>query len=266
MSGGSNAINQCPNTLLGDAMNSKPSFGVGREPAPSPARILAYLRVSTDEQVVSGLGLAHQRAVIEAEAARRDWRQVEYCVDDGFSARTLKRPAMAHALQALETGRGSVLVVAKLDRLSRSLLDFATLMDQAARQGWELLVLDLAIDTTTPSGQLMANVMASFAEYERRLISQRTRDALAQKRAQGIRLGRPRAVTEETIRRISEQRRCGHSLADIADELQRDGVPTAQGGRRWYGSTVAAILRSAAFDVRGPAPSSPSSIAPPDED
>jgi len=77
-------------------------------------------------------------------------------------------------------------VVSKLDRLSRSLLDFATLMDQAHREGWELVVLDLALDTTTPSGRLMANVMASFAEYERHLIGQRTSARCSSARRMGL--------------------------------------------------------------------------------
>jgi Resolvase, N terminal domain len=67
---------------------------------------------------------------------------------------------------------------AKLDRLSRSLLDFASLMEDARREGWALVILDLGIDTTTPSGEMIANVMATFAQFERRLIGQRTKDAL----------------------------------------------------------------------------------------
>lgn len=92
----------------------------------------------------------------------------------------------------LGNGQASVLVVSKLDRLSRSLLDFATLMDRAKREGWELVVLDLAIDTTVPSGQLVANVMAAFAEHERQLIGARTSAALQQLKAQGKRLVRAR--------------------------------------------------------------------------
>lgn len=68
---------------------------------------------------------------------------------------------------------------AKLDRLSRSVLDFAALMQRARRRGWNPVVLDLGVDTSMPAGALMANVMASFAEYERHLIGQRTSDALA---------------------------------------------------------------------------------------
>lgn len=212
------------------------------------AKVVAYLRVSTDEQAVSGLGLGDQRSVIAAEAARRDWTDVEFLSDEGYSAKNLSRPAIAAALDMLRKGQASVLVVSKLDRLSRSLLDFATLMDRARREGWELVVLDLAIDTTEPSGQLMANVMAAFAEYERQLIGARTSAALQQLKAQGKRLGRPRTLSDEVTARIVAAREEGQTLSAIAERLNRDGVATARGGARWYPSTVKAVLTSATLD------------------
>ncbi len=211
--------------------------------------VIGYVRVSTDEQAVSGLGLSDQRSVIAAEASRRGWTHVEYLSDEGFSAKNLSRPAIATALELLRKGGASVLVVSKLDRLSRSLLDFATLMDRARKEGWQLVVLDLAIDTTIPSGQLMANVMAAFAEYERRLIGARTSAALQQLKAQGKRLGRPRTLSPEVTARIVQGRREGQTLAAIADELNHDGVPTARGGMRWYSSTVKAVLTSDVLDM-----------------
>lgn len=213
-------------------------------------KVLAYLRVSTEEQAMSGLGLGDQRQVIAAEAARRGWTDVEYLTDEGFSAKNLSRPAIATALEMLQTGRASVLVVSKLDRLSRSLLDFATLMEQAKRQGWEIVVLDLAIDTTTPSGSLMANVMAAFAEYERQLIGARTSAALQQLKAQGRRLGRPRTLLPEVTERIVGARAGGRTLAGIAEDLNAEKVPTARGGAKWYASTVKAVLMSAELDNR----------------
>ena len=210
--------------------------------------VLAYLRVSTEEQAVSGLGLADQRAVIDAEAARRGWAEVAYLSDEGFSAKNLSRPAIATALEELRKGQASVLVVSKLDRLSRSLLDFATLMDRARREGWQLVVLDLAIDTTVPSGQLMANVMACFAEYERQLIGARTSAALQQLKSQGVRLGRPRTLAQATTDRIVSERAHGFTLAAIANGLNDDQVATARGGARWYASTVRGVLKSADLD------------------
>lgn len=146
----------------------------------------------------------------------------------------------------LGKGQVSVLVVSKLDRLSRSLLNFATLMDRARREGWEPVILDLAIDTTVPSGQLMASVMAAFAEYERQLIGARTSGALQQLKAQGKRLGRPLTLPVEVTSRIVAARGEGQTLAGIAESLNRDGVATAA---RRYASTVKAVLTSASLDA-----------------
>ena len=90
----------------------------------------------------------------------------------------------------------------------------------------------------------MASVLAVFGQVERRLIGQRTREALAQKKAQGVRLGRPRQLPTQVRTRIKRRRKAGVSLSGIAEELNRDRVPTAQGGKQWYPSTVRAVLRS----------------------
>ena len=117
--------------------------------------------------------------------------------------------SLRRALEAIEAGQAEGLVVSKLDRLSRSLLDFAGLMERARKRGWSLVALDLGVDTSTPSGEMMAAVLATFAQFERRLIGQRTKDALAVKRAQGVILGRPRSMSAETVEHIQELRRLG---------------------------------------------------------
>lgn len=206
--------------------------------------MIAYVRVSTDEQKASGAGLDAQRAAILNECARRGWHLVDVIEDAGFSAKDLRRPGVRLALDTLKAGDADALVVAKLDRLSRSMLDFAGIMAAAQKQGWGLIALDCAVDTTTPAGEAMANVLATFAQFERRLISQRTKDALAVKRAQGVRLGRPRSLPDDVIERIRSERARGGTLSAIAGGLTGDGVATAQGGKRWYPSTVAAVLRS----------------------
>jgi DNA invertase Pin-like site-specific DNA recombinase len=215
-------------------------------------RVIGYVRVSTDEQAASGAGLEAQRAAILAEAERRGWHLVEVIEDAGYSGKSLRRPGILAALDALTHKRADTLVVAKLDRLSRSMLDFAALMDQATREHWALVALDLGVDTTTPSGEAMANVMATFAQFERRLIAQRTRDALAQRRLAGVRLGRPRQLSDDTLRRIVDQRAAGATLQAIATSLNGDGVPTGQGGKRWYPSSVSKALKAAERDEISP--------------
>lgn len=215
--------------------------------------VIGYTRVSTEEQATSGLGLADQRWVIEREAERRAWSEVTYLSDEGFSAKNLARPAIAKALEMLSKGEASVLVVSKLDRLSRSVLDFANLLERAAKEGWQLVVLDLNVDTTTPSGQLVAHVMGAFAQYERQLIGARTAASLAQKKAQGHRLGRPRTLSADVVERVVAERAAGASLRAICAGLMNDGIPTAKGGTLWQAGTVAGVLKSVALDAEAAA-------------
>ncbi len=211
-------------------------------------QVIGYVRVSSEEQGKSGAGLAAQRQAIAAECARRGWEIVDTIEDRGYSARDLKRPGIQVALEALRSGEARALVVAKLDRLSRSMLDFTALMDRAQRQGWALIALDSAVDTTTPAGEAMANVLATFAQFERRLIGQRTREAMAAKKAEGTVFGprtwkSRRGVTPDAVaERIRREREGGATLKAIADGLNADGVPTAQGGAQWWPATVRQVL------------------------
>jgi DNA invertase Pin-like site-specific DNA recombinase len=207
--------------------------------------VIGYIRVSTQEQADSGAGLEAQRTAIELECQRRQMTLACITEDAGYSAKNLKRPGIQQAMAMLKAKQADGLVVAKLDRLSRSLLDFAALMEQARREGWSLIALDLGVDTSTPSGEMMASVLATFSQFERRLIGQRTKDALAVRRAQGVTLGRPTSVHEGTVTLIKEMRSGGSTYRSIADLLNEREVPTAQGGRRWHPATVHAIVKRA---------------------
>ncbi len=169
---------------------------------------------------------------------------VAWHADEGISGGkgVAHRPGLAAAIDAIERGEAAGLLAAKLDRVSRSVLDTASLMEQARLGGWELVTCDLAIDTSTPAGEATASMMAVFSQLERRLISQRTREALAVKRAQGVRLGRPSTLPREVVERIVDAKARGDSLRTIADGLTGEGVPTAQGGAKWHASTVKAVL------------------------
>jgi DNA invertase Pin-like site-specific DNA recombinase len=201
--------------------------------------------VSTEEQAHGCAGLAAQRATILAEAERRGWRPVEVIEDAGYSGKSLERPGIKAALDALQSTRADTFVVSRLDRLPTSMLDFTGLLDCARRERWALVALDLRIDMATPAGEAMANSMATFAQFERRLIGQRTREAPAQKREARVTLGRRANLPDEVIARIVTERAAGKSLSAIAAGLDSDAVPTAQGGRRWYSSTVKTVLNRA---------------------
>jgi DNA invertase Pin-like site-specific DNA recombinase len=213
----------------------------------NPVRVIGYVRVSTDEQHASGAGVSAQRAAITAECERRGWQLLRIIGEDsGASSATLERSGLQRALDILDRGNADVLVVAKLDRLSRSVAQGAQVMDRAKRKGWSLVALDFGLDTTTPAGEMVANVILSTAQYERRLIGQRTKDALAAKREQGIRLGRPQTLPDEIVERILAARHAGSSYRAIAAQLEADGVPTARGGGTWYASAVRAVCESQA--------------------
>jgi DNA invertase Pin-like site-specific DNA recombinase len=209
-------------------------------------RALGYLRVSTGKQADSGAGLASQRRAILDEAKRRGWDEADIeFITEAASGKNARRPGLERAREALAAGEASALVVAKMDRLSRSLLDFAQIMQEAQKQGWALIALDCPVDLTTPVGEALATIIATFAQLERAMIGERTRDGLAEKRAAGVRLGRPRSLPDDVRLRIVAEREDGRTLRVIADALNADEVATAHGGQKWYASSVRAVLASA---------------------
>lgn len=207
--------------------------------------VVAYCRVSTEEQAVSGLGLAAQENAIRRECERRGLDLIAFHTDADISGTTLKRPALKQALMSLKTGEGSVLMVARLDRLTRSVHDATRLMADAEREGWGLVALDAPVDTTSPQGAAMAQVLAVFAELERRLIGVRTKSALAVRRSQGVRLGRPPNLPEDLIARAVNLRSSGLTWNAIAAMFNGENVPTAQGGKCWYPATVRQVVLTA---------------------
>lgn len=204
-------------------------------------KVIGYARVSTDAQGANGAGLDAQRAAIEAECERRGWRLARI-EEDVLSGKNLKRPGLQRALDACRAGEAAGVVVAKLDRLSRSLIDFAGLLEDARRYGYNVVTLDLGVDLSTPAGEMLANVMATFAQYERRLIGVRTKEALQVKKAQGVRLGRPPSIPADLAKRIARMRGRGMTLQAICDSLNAEGTPTARGGRLWRPTSLRAVL------------------------
>lgn len=212
-------------------------------------RAVAYLRVSTGEQADSGAGLEAQLATVSAAAASRGWQLVSVQTDAGVSGSVpvAERPALSAALALLEAGEADVLLVAKSDRLARSVVGLTGLLDQAEQADWSLCVLDSDVDTSTASGRLVASMLGCIAEWERRVISERTRSALAARKAAGMRLGRPVTLAAETRERVAALRGEGLTLQQVADRLTSEGVRTARGGQ-WHPSTVAGVLRSLELD------------------
>lgn len=201
---------------------------------------VAYLRVSTDDQVKHGAGLDAQRAAIEAFAAARGMTVTAWHVDEGVSGSVdpKNRPALSKALEELATGPAGVLLFLRVDRVGRVAYDLLGLAKRAEYEGWTLAAADGTVDLTTPTGRTMFQMQGAFAELEREMIRQRTREGLAEKRAQGVRLGRPATLPAEVVARIVREREAGRGWSAIARDLTAEEVPTARGGVKWYPATV----------------------------
>lgn len=193
--------------------------------------MIGYLRVSTEEQATRGLGLQAQRETIQRYADAHGWNIVWY-EDAGLSAKSLDRPQLQAALvrvQAHPKKRDvDGIVVAKLDRLSRSVADFAGVLELARTRKWALVAIDLGVDTSTPTGELVANVMMSVAQWERRVIGERTSAAMQAAKSQGRHMGRVSALPRTTADRLLALR-ATHTLAHTAELLNAEGLTTATG-------------------------------------
>lgn len=222
------------------------------------ARVIAYLRRSKpsgrtpEERALSEqreeASIIGQRRAIQYACDFRGWAIADWQTDI-LSGKDMRRPGLSEALAACDSGEVAAIMVATLDRLSRSSLDFELLMKRAAKRGWRILVADGNIDLSTADGRFMARVLMNAAQHEREKTSERTIAALSVKRDQGVVLGRPSGISDELRARIVGMREGGATLQLIANTLNDDGVATAQGGERWHPSTVAAVLSSKASEA-----------------
>jgi len=214
--------------------------------------VIGLVRVSTEEQEASGAGMDAQEAAIRARCEARGWDLVEI-VREAASGKTLaKRPELQSILARLENKtdkhRPQALVVAKLDRLARSMLDYASMLERAERRGWSLVCIEPDNDFSTSSGRMMATMLMGFAQYEREIIGERTRAGLAAKRAQGVILGRPRTMPADALARLRALRSDGLSYRKVAAALNDEGIKGAQGGSWHDGSVIKALRRYGATD------------------
>jgi DNA invertase Pin-like site-specific DNA recombinase len=205
-------------------------------------RAIGYIRVSTDEQGRSGLGLEAQRSAIEAEARRRGWQLTTVYKDVASGRSTNGRPHLEQALKDLADRKADALIVTKLDRLSRSVVDFGSLLKISTRHEWPLVILDQGIDTSTAAGKMLAKMLITISEWEAEAISERTKAALAVARDNGVRLGRARMIDSKTEKRILQLRRSGCSFQVIADTLNEQGWKAPLGGE-WTWPTIKRVVR-----------------------
>lgn len=221
---------------------------MARTPRTTPAttKAVGYIRVSTDKQAEHGVSLEAQQAKLEAYAALYDLALVEVIVDAGVSAKTLDRPGLQRALHLLRIGQANALLVAKLDRLTRSVKDLGELVeDYFSSDVITLLSVADSIDTRTAAGRLVLNVLGSVAQWERETIGERTSEALAHKHSKGEKTGgdvpygyrlvsdgktlMPDEAEQVLLAAIREARVRGLSQRAVVADLTRQGFTTRKG-------------------------------------
>lgn len=203
---------------------------------------LLYARVSTQMQVNDGMSLGAQERDLRRAAEQAGFTEIELLREEGRSGKSIQgRPVLRDALDRLDRGDAAAIFVTRIDRLARSTRDFLSIVDRANTNDWRIVMLDLNLDTATYQGRFVVTVMSALAEMERAIIAERQKDVHKDRRERGkewgVDLGPKTKVPSEVRRKILEYRDKGMSYAKIADRLNKDKIPTSQGGR-WYAGTV----------------------------
>ena len=209
---------------------------------------IVYARVSTQEQAKHGASLDSQVNVLTEVAKARGWDVRVIREQASGKAMTRRaRPLLNDALDMLARGEAQFLLAIRIDRISRNVEEFSRLMTTSRKQGWAMVLSEMDLDTTTSQGEFMANVQISVAQFERRLIGDRTKAGMAQRKTEGAVFGRRTGLPVEVVARIKSERFGGATLSAIANGLTDEQIPTAQGGARWYPATVKKIIESEAW-------------------
>jgi DNA invertase Pin-like site-specific DNA recombinase len=184
---------------------------------------------------------------------------VDVIVDAGESAKSLARPGMVRLLALVDAGAVDTVIIAKLDRLTRSVADLAELLKRFERRGVSLVSVADALDTRSAASRLVLNIMVSVSQWEREAIGERTRDAMHHKRANGERVGtvpfgyraavdgvhiEAEPAEQASMGRIREMKAAGFTVRKVAAELNRQGFTTRR-GTPWRFQYVAGVLRAA---------------------
>lgn len=223
-------------------------------------KTLGYVRVSTDRQADFGVSLEAQEAKIRAMAVVRGVGLDEVIVDDGESAKDLNRPGAQRLLALVEGGKVDGVIVAKLDRLTRSVKDLCCLLELFEKRKVALISVAESLDTGSAAGRLVITIMGAVSQWEREAIGERTRDALRHKRSQGRRVGNiafgsrlaedgehleADPAEQGALAEIRRLRNEGTTLRGIAAALNHRAYRTRR-GTPWRLESVARVLKQAA--------------------
>ena len=230
----------------------------------SPVRAAGYVRVSQERAARNGYGLGAQEADVQRFVTYKGWPPVRFYREEGASGYRKDRPVLERLLAGARAGEFDVVVFPSIDRAGRSVKDVIEIDAALRAAGVDIVFLREGIDTSTPTGQLFRNIMASVAEFEGRLIYERLSKGKRRKAAGGGYVGgwlaygfrrgedkRIEAVPEEAkvVLRIFRWAAEGRSLRWIAARLRAEEVPTRNGGA-WRASTVRGMLRNRSYASR----------------
>lgn len=212
-------------------------------------KIVGYTRVSSTEQGLHGHSLEAQATKIRAYAAAFGLDLVGVVEDSAQSGKSLRRPGIQRVLAMLESGEVAGVLVAKVDRLSRSVVDVDTLVrsyfSENAKHPAALLAVDNHIDTATAAGRMLLNVLMSINQGERELIAERTRAALQHLKESGVKLGPPAiekdAEGQAVVARIQALKAQGLPLRGIAAALEAEGIRPRRADH-WSPAALAKII------------------------
>ncbi len=227
----------------------------------TPKPWIGYIRVSTEDQAVSGLGLADQEQKVRGQAAAKGLT-IELIKDEGYSAKSLNRPGAEKLMAMIQRREIGGVIVAKLDRLTRSIKDLGTLVELFDRHGVALASCAESFDTTTAGGRMILNMIGVIAQWEREVIAERTRDGLAQLKRRGehagmVQYGYRSSGTKKAggtgkllenkaemriVNLIKAERAAGKSLREIAEHLNALDFRTRRGSP-WRVQYVDNVLR-----------------------
>ena len=222
---------------------------------------IGYVRVSTDRQADTGVSLEAQESKIRAVATVQGADLLEVVVDGGESAKSLNRPGLQGLLGLVNSGKIDAVIVAKLDRLTRSVKDLCSLLELFEKRKVALISVAESLDTGSAAGRLVITIMGAVSQWEREAIGERTRDALRHKRSQGRRIGNiafgsrlaqdgehlePDPAEQAAVTEIERLRRNGTPLRGIAATLNRHAYRTRR-GTPWRLESVARVLKQSAL-------------------
>ena len=228
-------------------------------------KVVAYIRVSTQKQADHGVSLEAQEAKLKQYADLYELEIVETYVDAGESAKTLERAGLQQALCDLDTGVAEGMVIIKLDRLTRSVVDLGWLLEHyfAKDNGPALMCVNERFDTRTPAGRLILNIMMSVAQWEREETGERTKVAMAHKASTGFYTGgrarygwapcqngalMPVEREQNIIRRVRGMVDDLFGYNQIARLFNEEGVPTRRENGQWYASSIKNIADRAVLE------------------